>query len=167
MLRINNLINFSSTSFPVYSKGSKITSVCALLSGVSACLLVALLIVPICWWLFAIATASSHSSILNESHVVSITNQQNSSHNESLIIDHMSTVSSKSFQFKTANINQNTFHNLTTVSVQTTVSSTHLHGTNELTTRFELWGIYTRYNNYIININRLNFIIFANKFNYE
>ena len=118
MLSINN---FCSTRFPLYSKGCKITSVSALLSGVCVCLLVALLIVPLCWWLFAIVTASSHSSILNESHVVPITNQQNSSHNESLIIDH-----------------------LTKQSLQTTVSSTvssnRSIGTNELTTRVRAFG---------------------------
>ena len=147
---------------------------CALLSGVSACLLLAFLIVSICWWLFAIATASSHSSILNESHVVPRTNHKNFSQNDSLIIDKITslsllpTVSSKSFQYKTSIIYQNSPQNnslittvssksslfktsiiyqnssqnnsliiahLTNLSVQTTVSTEHSYGTNELTTR--------------------------------
>ena len=98
-----------SSDFSLQSKGCKITSKCALLTGLTAGLLVALLLVPLCWWLFSIATASSDGSLFNESHVVSITNQ-NSSHNTidvimSLIID--------------------VFSNL---SVLTTVSSKRSHG---------------------------------------
>ena len=95
-----NFITFCPAIFPLQSKRCKVTSKCALLIGLTASLLVALLLVPLCWWLFSIAAASSDRSILNESNVVSIT-IQDSSRNKSHIIDvfsnlpDLTTVSSK------------------------------------------------------------------------
>ena len=108
-------ITFFPAIFPLQSKGCKITIVCALLTGLTASVLVALLLVPLCWWLFSIATASSDGSLFNESHLISITNQNSSvsSGNKSLIIDVISNL-----------------------SIQTTVSSKRSHGIHHYSQKY-------------------------------
>ena len=52
-------VRLLSSDFSFIFKGWKIGSLCALLTGFTAGFVVALLLVPLCWWLFSIAIASS------------------------------------------------------------------------------------------------------------
>ena len=110
---------------------------CALLTGLTITILIVLLIVPLCWWLFSYASTTSDRSVFNESHFFSITNQNSSNKLLSITNQNSSNKLLSITNQNSSNKLHNIFYfsnlsNLPNISIQTTDSSKRSHGTKEI-----------------------------------